>query len=78
MHCHDRRGPAGPKCTGKDNCPLGVEHPPNNSNKAFAVGCGMCRDLKIKDGKELDKTMEEQMKEQKEKLDKLKKEIVDF
>ena len=48
MHCHDRKGPAGHKCKGKDDCPLGLEHPPNGTNKAFAVGCGMCRELKMK------------------------------
>lgn len=59
MHCHDRKGPAGPKCTGKADCPLGVDHPPNGSNKAFAVGCGMCKELKIKDGKKLEDVIEE-------------------
>lgn len=48
MYCHDRKGPVGHKCKGKEDCPLGVEHPPNNSMKAFAVGCGLCRELKIK------------------------------
>ena len=59
MQCHDRKGPVGPKCKSKEDCPLGVEHPPNGSNSAFAVGCGMCRDMKIKDGKnELEDIME--------------------
>ena len=59
MHCHDRKGPAGHKCKGKEDCPLGVEHPPNGTIKAFGVGCGMCKDLKIKNG-----DFEEQIKEQ--------------
>jgi len=40
----------GHKCKKKEDCPLGLEHPPNGTNKAFAVGCGMCRELKIKNG----------------------------
>jgi hypothetical protein len=73
MHCHDRRGPVGHKCKGKDDCPLGLEHPPNGTMKAFAVGCGMCRDLKIKGG-----DFEEQMKEQQKKLEEMKAKYQDF
>jgi len=59
MQCHDRKGPVGPKCKSKEDCPLGVEHPANGSNTAFAVGCGMCREMKIKEGKnELEDIME--------------------
>ncbi len=47
---------------------MGVEHPPNGTNKAFAVGCGMCRELKIKNG-DFEKEMEEQTK----KLEEIKK-----
>ena len=67
MHCHDRKGPAGHKCKGKEDCPLGVEHPPNGTIKAFGVGCGMCKDLKIKNG-----DLEEQIKEQLKKLEEMK------
>lgn len=67
MHCHDRKGPPDHKCQGKADCPLGVEHPPNGTMTAFAVGCGMCKDLKIKAG-----DFEEQMKEQTKKLEEMK------
>jgi len=73
MHCHDRKGPAGHKCKGKDDCPLGIEHPPNGTNKAFAVGCGMCRELKIKNG-----DFEKEMQEQTKKLEEIKAKFQDF
>ncbi|TNV71137.1 hypothetical protein FGO68_gene10196 [Halteria grandinella] len=73
MHCHDRKGPPGHKCKGKDDCPLGLEHPPNGTMKAFAVGCGMCRDMKIKQD-DMEKAVGEQMK----KLEEFKKNIQDF
>ena len=74
MHCHDRKGPSGPRCRGKDDCPLGIEHPPNGSMKAFAVGCGMCKEIKIKGGKDLAEVIEEQMKDKKKKLAELENE----
>ena len=73
MHCHDRKGPPGHKCKGKEDCPLSLEHPPNGSNKAFAVGCGLCRELKIKNA-----DFDEQMKKQQEKLDEIKNKYKDF
>jgi hypothetical protein len=72
MYCHDRRGPEGYKCKGKEDCPLGVLHPPNGSGKSFAVGCGMCKELKIKGD------LEEEMKGYEERLKKMKEEVVDF
>jgi hypothetical protein len=30
-----------PVCPGPDQCPLGVDHPPNGTE--FALGCGICR-----------------------------------
>ena len=70
MFCHDRRGPEGKKCKGKEDCPLGIEHPPNGTGKAFAVGCGMCKELKIQGV--LEKSLEEQMEERKKKMEKIK------
>ena len=67
MHCHDRKGPPGVKCTSKADCPLGVEHPPNGQQQAFGVGCGMCKELKINDN--LEKQAEEQYKKEKEKFE---------
>jgi hypothetical protein len=50
MFCHDRKGPEGVKCKNVEECPLKVEHPRGAGflYKGFGVGCGMCRDLKIK------------------------------
>ncbi len=73
MHCHDRKGPPGHKCKGKEDCPLGIEHPPNGTNKAFAVGCGMCRELKIKND-----DFEKELKEQTKKLEEIKAKFQDF
>jgi hypothetical protein len=50
-----------------------MEHPPNGNMKAFAVGCGMCRDLKIK-SEDLEAEIGKQMK----KLEEFKKTIKDF
>jgi hypothetical protein len=41
--------------------------------KAFAVGCGMCRDIKIK-GEDFQKEVEKQMKN----LEEMKKNFQDF
>lgn len=30
-----------PRCPGKNQCPLGVEHPPNGDE--FCLGCAICR-----------------------------------
>ena len=78
MHCHDRKGPAGPKCQGKDDCPLGVEHPPNASNKAFAIGCGMCKELKIKNGEDLQKEFDKQLGDKKKRLEEFQKDQLNF
>jgi E3 ubiquitin-protein ligase MYCBP2 len=32
------------QCKGKDKCPLKIDHPPNG--KEYALGCGLCRELK--------------------------------
>ena len=48
MFCHDRKGPEGVKCKEKEECPLGVEHPRGGYNSAFGVGCGLCKELKLK------------------------------
>lgn len=53
---------------------MGVEHPPNGQMKAFAVGCGMCRDLKIKGNGELADKIAEQTK----KIEEMKKSYLDF
>lgn len=34
-----------PLCLGKDRCPLKVNHPPNGKQE-FALGCGMCGNMK--------------------------------
>jgi len=33
-----------PKCTGKNQCPLKMDHKPNGEE--FALGCSLCRNLK--------------------------------
>eukprot|EP00347_Sterkiella_histriomuscorum_P011168 403373493 len=82
MRCHDGSGPIGPMCSGPDDCPLRLEHPPNKSNKSFAVGCGMCKELKIKDGKDgeadLKKQIDKQMKKFVDKKNKDKDQFMDF
>jgi hypothetical protein len=32
-----------PQCPGKENCPLGVEHPPTGDE--YSLGCAICRNL---------------------------------
>ena len=31
-----------PQCTGKDTCPLKIDHPPNGEE--FAIGCALCKE----------------------------------
>ena len=33
------------QCKGKEDCPLKIEHPENG--KEYALGCGLCRELKL-------------------------------
>mmetsp|Transcript_34298 Transcript_34298/g.58730 ORF Transcript_34298/g.58730 Transcript_34298/m.58730 type:complete len:467 (+) Transcript_34298:30-1430(+) len=34
-----------PLCPGKDECPLGIEHPPNGEE--YVLGCACCEDFKV-------------------------------
>ncbi len=44
------------QCKGKEDCPLKIDHPANG--KEFALGCSLCRELKINLKDEGDKELD--------------------
>ena len=51
-----------PQCSGKDNCPLGIDHPPNGEE--FAIGCAICKNEQTIETEQVQKIEEESRKKE--------------
>lgn len=50
------------QCKGVESCPLAIGHPPNGNE--YALGCGLCREIKMKAKPAPEKADEEEKEEE--------------